>query len=133
MSDKRQNNQLELAFEQEYRGEAPKGLSEGTESLAVKRESEGGYRTVDRRSLRAGKLQAGIGASQGHKGTAGVDGMTVHDLPECLKQHWPEIREQLLSGTYKRSRSDGWKSRSRTEGCGSLASRRCWIDLSSRR
>jgi RNA-directed DNA polymerase len=30
-----------------------------------------------------------------------VDGMTVHDLPEFLKQHWPAIREQLLSGTYK--------------------------------
>ena len=39
-SDQRQNNQLVLALGQEYRGEAPKGLSEGTESLAVKRESE---------------------------------------------------------------------------------------------
>ena len=27
--------------------------------------------------------------------------MTVHELPEFLKQHWPAIREQLLSGTYK--------------------------------
>jgi RNA-directed DNA polymerase len=27
--------------------------------------------------------------------------MTVHELPEFLKQHWPTIREQLLSGTYK--------------------------------
>ena len=30
-----------------------------------------------------------------------MDGMTVHELPEFLKQHWPTIREQLLSGTYK--------------------------------
>ena len=30
-----------------------------------------------------------------------MDGMTVHQLPEYLKQHWPAIREQLLSGTYK--------------------------------
>jgi RNA-directed DNA polymerase len=36
-----------------------------------------------------------------NKGGAGVDGMTVHELPEFLKQHWPTIREQLLSGTYK--------------------------------
>jgi RNA-directed DNA polymerase len=36
-----------------------------------------------------------------NKGSAGVDGMTVHDLPEFLNQHWPAIREQLLSGTYK--------------------------------
>ena len=30
-----------------------------------------------------------------------MDGMTVQQLPEYLKQHWPVIREQLLSGTYK--------------------------------
>ena len=34
-------------------------------------------------------------------GAAGVDGMTVQQLPEYLKQHWPVIREQLLSGTYE--------------------------------
>jgi RNA-directed DNA polymerase len=27
--------------------------------------------------------------------------MTVDELPEYLKQHWPEIREQLFSGTYQ--------------------------------
>jgi RNA-directed DNA polymerase len=36
-----------------------------------------------------------------NKGSAGVDGMTVEQLPEHLKQHWPAIREQLLSGTYR--------------------------------
>jgi RNA-directed DNA polymerase len=36
-----------------------------------------------------------------NKGSPGVDGMTVHELPGYLKQHWPAIREQLLSGTYK--------------------------------
>jgi RNA-directed DNA polymerase len=36
-----------------------------------------------------------------NKGSAGVDGMTVQQLPEYLKQHWPAIREQLLNGTYK--------------------------------
>jgi RNA-directed DNA polymerase len=36
-----------------------------------------------------------------NQGSAGVDGMTVQQLPEYLKQHWPAIREQWLSGTYK--------------------------------
>ena len=27
--------------------------------------------------------------------------MTVHELPDFLKQHWPAIREQLWNGTYK--------------------------------
>jgi RNA-directed DNA polymerase len=36
-----------------------------------------------------------------NKGSAGVDGMTVEQLPAYLKQHWPAIREQLRRGTYK--------------------------------
>jgi len=36
-----------------------------------------------------------------NKGSTGVDGMTVLELPEFLKQHWPTIREQLLRGTYQ--------------------------------
>src|ERR1700692_4025905 len=27
--------------------------------------------------------------------------MKVSELPDYLKQHWPALREQLLSGTYK--------------------------------
>ena len=34
-------------------------------------------------------------------GSPGIDGMTVDDLTGYLKQHWLEIREQLLSGTYQ--------------------------------
>jgi RNA-directed DNA polymerase len=36
-----------------------------------------------------------------NKGSAGVDGMTVQELPGFLKQHWPAIRKQLLNGTYE--------------------------------
>jgi RNA-directed DNA polymerase len=103
MSDKRQKNQLELAFEQEYRGEAPKGLSEGTESLAVKRGTESlaiGEQLMEEVCERENCKQA-LARGKANKGSAGVDGMTVHELPEFLKQHWPAIREQLLSGTYK--------------------------------
>jgi RNA-directed DNA polymerase len=36
-----------------------------------------------------------------NKGSPGIDGMTVEQLPGHLKEHWPAIREQLLNGTYK--------------------------------
>src|SRR6266851_4292243 len=36
-----------------------------------------------------------------NQGSPGIDGMTVEELPEYLEQHWPAIREQLLSGTYE--------------------------------
>jgi len=40
MSDKRQKNQLELAFTEMSRGEAPRDSGEGTEALMAKREAE---------------------------------------------------------------------------------------------
>jgi len=38
---------------------------------------------------------------QANKGSAGIDGMSVEQLPAYLKKHWPGIRAELLSATYK--------------------------------
>jgi group II intron reverse transcriptase/maturase len=40
---------------------------------------------------------------QQNEGSPGVDGLTVEELPAFLKQHWPAIREQLLTGRYQPS------------------------------
>jgi RNA-directed DNA polymerase len=37
---------------------------------------------------------------QSNKGAPGVDGMTVDELADFCRQHWPRIREALLSGRY---------------------------------
>ena len=37
---------------------------------------------------------------RGNKGAPGVDGMTIADAASYLREHWPDIRSQLLSGTY---------------------------------
>jgi len=103
MDDKRQKNQLVLAFMEEDRGEAPKGLQEGTESSAGKRGMESpaiAEQLMEEVCGRENCKQA-LKRVKANKGSAGVDGMTVQQLPEFLKQHWPAIREQLLSGTYK--------------------------------
>lgn len=36
-----------------------------------------------------------------NKGSAGIDGKSVDDLPTLLKQHWPSIKAQLLEGRYR--------------------------------
>jgi RNA-directed DNA polymerase len=36
-----------------------------------------------------------------NKGAPGVDGMTVDQLPSYLRKRWPQIKEDLLNGTYK--------------------------------
>jgi len=103
MGDKRQKNQLVLAFMEEDRGEAPKGLQEGTESSTGKRGTESpaiAEQLMEEVCGRENCKQA-LKRVRANKGSAGVDGMTVQQLPEYLKQHWPAIREQLLSGTYK--------------------------------
>jgi RNA-directed DNA polymerase len=38
---------------------------------------------------------------RGNKGAPGVDGMTVDAAKSYLREHWPNIRSELLAGTYR--------------------------------
>ena len=46
-------------------------------------------------------LQRALKQVRQNKGAPGIDGMTVDELPQYLKQHWPEIRVQLETGRYR--------------------------------
>jgi group II intron reverse transcriptase/maturase len=35
-----------------------------------------------------------------NRGSAGVDGLSVEELPDWLMQHWPSVRQALLEGRY---------------------------------
>ena len=50
--------------------------------------------------VQRGNLLAAFERVRANKGAPGVDGLTVDDLAGFCRQHWPRIREQLLSGTY---------------------------------
>ncbi len=135
MSDKRQKNQLVLAFLEDDRGEAPKCLWGGTESPTAKRKAESpaiGEQLMEEVCGRENCKQA-LARVKANKGSPGVDGMTVSDLPGYLKQHWPVIREQLLSGTYEPQPVRRVEIPKPDGGSESLESQRCWIDSSSRR
>jgi len=103
MSDKRQKNQLVLAFTEMSRSEAPRDSAEGTESLMAKRTAESPADSEQLMEEVCGRknCQQALARVKSNKGSAGIDGMTVEQLPVYLKQHWPTVREQLLSGTYK--------------------------------
>jgi RNA-directed DNA polymerase len=106
MSGKRQKTrpeQLGLAFPTAGRGEAPRAVGQGTETLTAKRMYENPAdteRLMEEVCERENCLQA-LRRVKTNKGGPGVDGMTVRDLPDYLKQHWTTIREQLLNGTYR--------------------------------
>lgn len=103
MDDRRQKNQLELAWGEEDRGEAPKINPAGTESSVAKRGNENPAITESlmEEVCERENCQRALQRVKANKGSPGVDGMTVRGLPGFLQQHWPAIREQLLSGTYK--------------------------------
>ena len=103
MSDKRQKNQLVLAFTEMSRSEAPRDSEEGTESLMAKRDDESlaGSEQLMEEVCEWENCKQALARVKSNKGSAGIDGMTVGQLPDYLKQHWPTIREQLLSGSYK--------------------------------
>ncbi|PYX10283.1 MAG: group II intron reverse transcriptase/maturase [Acidobacteria bacterium] len=105
MSDKRPKNQLQmaLAFTDEGRSEAPKARREGTESFTAKRACESPAipeQVMEEVCGRENCLRA-LRRVKTNKGSPGIDGMKVGELPGYLKQHWPAIREPLLSGTYQ--------------------------------
>jgi RNA-directed DNA polymerase len=84
--------QLELPFA-ERRGEAAVGASGRRTPVREERRME---RVVER-----GNLLAALRRVKRNGGSPGSDGRTVEELPGYLREHWPQIREALLAGTYR--------------------------------
>jgi len=111
MGEKRQKSQEQLVFQIVERSEASRSETEGTEVPRARREPEnpaGNQRRMEEVCERENRRAAlkRVRANQMRfqllrQGSPGIDGMTVDELPEYLEQHWPAIREQLLSGTYE--------------------------------
>src|SRR6266853_4178631 len=101
--DKQQNIQTELDFSSALTGEAREAGREETESSRVTSGPESPARTnrLMEEVCERENLKEALRRVKGIKGSAGVDGITVSQLTDYLKQHWPVIREQLLNGTYE--------------------------------
>ena len=103
MSDRRRKNQLELAFPAPSRSEALAGSGEGTETFMAEGGTEGpaGTDRLMEEVCERENCERALRKVQANKGSAGIDRMTVKELPVYLKTHWPDIGEQLLGGTYR--------------------------------
>jgi RNA-directed DNA polymerase len=53
------------------------------------------------RVLSRPNLQAALKRVRQNKGSPGIDGMSVEELPQHLREHWIELRERLLTGSYQ--------------------------------
>jgi len=99
----RQKNQIELNLGTGAEGEARCAAAQEPEARTAKacleRPAVAGpsmEAVVERENLKKALAQV-----KRNKGAAGIDGMSVDDLPAYLKEHWPAIRAQLLDGAYK--------------------------------
>jgi RNA-directed DNA polymerase len=106
MSGQRQKNRPEqevLAFSADSRSDTPKTVGQGIETLMAKRKSESlaGTERLMEEVCELGNSMQALQRVKANKGSPGVDGMTVEQLPEYLKQHGLEIGEQLRNGTYQ--------------------------------
>jgi len=86
------DKQLNLSLEN------PEGESEMGDSIEPKSTF---CSSLLNRVLERNNLVRALKQVQRNKGAAGIDGMSVDELPGFLSQHWPKIRQQLSDGAYR--------------------------------
>jgi len=105
VNGKQQQGQLELNFEAVSRGEAPRTEHlEAPKPLTATRGHEShadDTKQLMEEIVRAENLTAALKRVRRNKGSPGVDGMTVGELPGFLRKHWPMLKCNLLEGTYQ--------------------------------
>ena len=101
MTEQRLTEQLQLAFASAEDGQSSTA-SGGAESVMAKREPERSAVTssVMEAVCERTNLKKALRRVKANKGSPGADGMTVEQLPDYLRAHWPQHRDELLRGTY---------------------------------
>lgn len=89
------------ALAREDRGEAPKVTCSGEVPMATNGNGRSGTAALMERMVEGGNAKAALKRVRQNKGSPGVDGMTVDELPQHLAENWEQIRAQLLEGTYQ--------------------------------
>jgi RNA-directed DNA polymerase len=101
--DERQKSQYELAFTNGAEGEAPSPNGEGTEATTagLGTESQADTSELMEEVCERENLKEALRRVQANAGAGGIDGMSVEELPRYLREHWPQLKQQLLTGTYR--------------------------------
>jgi RNA-directed DNA polymerase len=123
MSGTRQTIQYSLALELGDQGETPVSGHQGAGPFVAKPAPKSPAVTeqlMEEVCDRANLVRAWKRVRQ-NKGSPGVDGMTVDDAKDYLREHWPNIRSQLLDGIYQPQPVKRVEIPSRTAGSESSA------------
>ena len=99
---KRQKNQVSLASDMDGRAEGLNATSRGTEAMTAGPSTESPAETqLIEEVVHRENLWKALKRVKVNGGASGVDGMTVQQLPDFLREHWVRIKGELLAGTYK--------------------------------
>jgi RNA-directed DNA polymerase len=99
--DARRQKPEQLGLLLEDRGEASKVRRSGEASTLTNGEERSGSDRLMEQVVARGNVRAALARVRENRGSPGVDGMTVEELPQYLMKHWQEVRERLLAGTYR--------------------------------
>lgn len=91
----------QVALPVKGRGEAPRVCRSGAGSTVANGDGGSGTDRLMERVIEAENLRAALARVRQNKGSPGIDGMTVEELPTYLVTEWLRIREELLAGTYR--------------------------------
>jgi RNA-directed DNA polymerase len=83
------------------RGESPRAQRSEESSSATHANERSGTSDLMTKVCERRNLQAALKRVRKNKGGPGIDGMTVDELAEHLREHWATLREQLLAGSYQ--------------------------------
>lgn len=91
--------QMELSLED--RGEALKAERSGEAPTTRNEIARLGTGRLMEEAVGSANVEQALKRVRANKGSPGVDGMTVDELPHHVAEHWESLRTQLLAGTYQ--------------------------------
>ena len=134
MTEQRLTEQLQLVFTAAE--DAQSSVAGGdAESVVAKREPErpAVIDSLMEAVCERDNLKKALRRVKANKGSPGIDGMTVEQLPDYLRAHWPQHREELLQAPIHRRRSGVSRFPSRMVACANWACPPLSTALSSKR
>jgi RNA-directed DNA polymerase len=103
LEDEQRQKSRQLELPTVDRGEAPRHRRSGESRSATQESGHSGNGDAELLELVVDwkNVEAALRRVRKNKGSPGVDGMTVDELPTYLMQNWSRLREEILSGRYR--------------------------------
>jgi RNA-directed DNA polymerase len=94
-------NTGQLAFDWEAAGEARPRPGEGSSPSSAPDRAGTLAQSLIEAVVAADNMRRALKRVRANKGSPGVDGMTVQQLPAFLEANWTRLKQELLAGTYQ--------------------------------